>query len=158
MDQVHFGPWEILCEPLATRRAYSAIPAGGPEQCGCDPCVNFAAARDRIYPPEALQLFEQLGISMSREVEVYHLARLDSGLHLYGGWFHFVGSIASGPDAGKQISGENRPPDFVHLNEHFTLGFSTKIALARKPFVVHSLVQLDFTAECPWVISKSEPR
>jgi hypothetical protein len=33
-------------------------------------------------------------ISDPLDGEVYHNARLASGLHDYGGWFHFVGALA----------------------------------------------------------------
>jgi hypothetical protein len=99
VQSVRFGRWEISSDAESTRKVYASISIGGPEECGCEPCLNFAAARAGIYPAEVLALFEKLGIAPNREVEIYHMARLSSGKHLYGGWFHFVGSILSGADA-----------------------------------------------------------
>ena len=98
MDPVIFGKWHIACDPEATRQAHHQISVGGPEACGCLFCQNFAIARSQVYPPAVLSLFKQLGVDSKHEAEVYHLGRLDPGKHLYGGWFHLVGTIASEND------------------------------------------------------------
>jgi hypothetical protein len=133
------------------------VAAGGPEECGCQPCLNFASARAQIYPAQVLALFEKLGISAHREVEVYHMARLSSGRHLYGGWFHVVGSILSGADAAKQVAENLWQPDLEEANENFSLGFTSRLALVRVAFAGLPLVQLEFTAKVPWVLSSTEP-
>jgi hypothetical protein len=104
-----------------------------------------------------LQLFGYLGISPSRETEIYHMARLKSGKHLYGGWFHFVGSITSGPDAAKEVAQNIWHPDLAETSEHFRLGFSSRLGLVRESFKGAPLVQLEFTAEVPWVLAAPEP-
>lgn len=157
VQSVRFGRWEINSDAESTRKAYDSVSIGGPEECGCGPCLNFAAARTEIYPADVLALFEKLGITPNREVEIYHMARLSSGRHLYGGWFHFVGSILSGADAAKQVAENIWQPDLEGTSENFSLGFSSRLELVRKPFAGLSLVQLEFTAKVPWVLSSSEP-
>jgi hypothetical protein len=119
--------------------------------------VNFAAARTQIYPAQVLALFEKLGISPNREVEVYHMARLSSGRHLYGGWFHFVGSILSGSEAWKQVGENLRQPDLEEVDENFSLGFTSRLGLVREVFAGSPLVQLEFAAKVPWVLPSTEP-
>jgi hypothetical protein len=157
LESVHFGRWRISCDAESTRKAYASVASGGAEECGCQPCLNFAAARAQIYPPHVLALFEKLGISADREVEVYHLARLSSGRHLYGGWFHVVGLILSGADAAKQVAGNLWQPDLEEIDENFSLGFSSRLGLVRRAFAGLTLVQLEFTAKVPWVHSSTEP-
>ena len=157
MESIRFGRWELSCDPESTRKAYAALSIGGPEECGCDPCLNFAAARGEIYRPEILALLEKLGILPNREVEIYHMARLESGRHLYGGWFHFVGSIISGADAAKQVAENVWQPDLEGTSEYFSLGFSSRLELVREPFAGLPLVQLEFTAKVPWVLATTEP-
>jgi hypothetical protein len=157
VESFHYGRWEISCDAESTRRAYASVEVGGPEECGCKPCLNFAAARLQIYPATVLTLFEKLGISSNREVEIYHLARLSSGRHLYGGWFHFVGSILSGADAVRQEAKNLWRPDLEPANEKFDWGFSSRLELVRKPFVGLPLVQVEFTAKVPWVLLSDEP-
>ena len=153
-----FGRWGINADAESTRKAYASVLLGGPEECGCEPCLNFAAARAQIYPADVIALFEKLGISPNREVEIYHMARLASGKHLYGGWFHFVGSILSGADAAKQVAENLWQPDLERISQNFNLGFSSRVALARKTFAALPLVQLEFTAEVPWVLTTPEPK
>ncbi len=78
MESIHFGRWQVNFDPESTRKAYAAVSMGGPEECGCEPCLNFAAARDQIYVPQLVALLEKLGISPHREVEIDHMARLKS--------------------------------------------------------------------------------
>jgi hypothetical protein len=104
MREINFARWKVQADPESTRAACAAIANGAPETCGCEPCKNFAAQRSEAYPPQALDLFNSLGIVSNREAEVYHLARLESGNHLYGGWFHFVGAILEGGNAQRQVS------------------------------------------------------
>src|SRR4051812_22566967 len=99
MERMVFGRWHISYDPDATRGAHNAVALGSSEECGCCHCLNFIETRAHVYPPEVLRLFDRLGIDFRKEVEVYQLARLDSGLQLYGGFFHFVGSIDTGADA-----------------------------------------------------------
>jgi len=157
MESIHFGRWQLSCDPESTRKAYSAVSMGGPEECGCEPCLNFAAARDQIYVPELVALLEKLGISANREIEIYHMARLESGRHIYGGWFHFVGSIISGADAAKKVAENVWQPDLEETSEYFSLGFSSRVALVRDSFKGLPLVELEFTAKVPWVLATTEP-
>jgi hypothetical protein len=157
MESIRFGRWELICDPDLTRKSYAAVTVGGPEGCGCEPCFNFAAARQEIYKPEVLELFEKLGISPDREVEIYHMARLSPGRHLYGGWFHFVGSIVTGADAAKQIAENTWQPALEKTSDSFSLGFSSRLELVREQFKNLPLVQLEFTAEVPWILDKAEP-
>jgi hypothetical protein len=157
VQSVRFGRWELSSDAESTRKAYASVSIGGPEECGCVPCLNFVALRAQVYPANVLDLFERLGISPNREVEIYHMARLTSGSHLYGGWFHFVGSILSGADAAKPVAENLWQPDLEATNDNFSLGFSTRLALVREPFAGLPLVQLEFTAKAPWVLTATEP-
>jgi hypothetical protein len=119
---IEIGRWKIASDAESPRKAYAATLMGGPEECGCRPCLNFAAQRDETYPPDVMQLFEQLGIAPNRETEIYHMARLESGKHLYGGWFHFVGSIISSADAAQKIGENIWQPNLEARSEFFFSG------------------------------------
>jgi len=158
METVQFARWTVSCDPELTRTAYTAVTVGGPEGCRCDPCRNFAARRKDTYPPQALELFERLGIEPTREAEIYHLARLESGRHLYGGWFHFVGAILDGRDAARQVSEKTWQPDLEPVSDGFDLGFTSKTALVPKPFAGLPVVQVEFLAQVPWILQEDEPQ
>jgi len=157
MESINFGRWKLTCDPESTRKAYAVVPMGSPEECGCEPCLNFIAARQQIYKPDVLELFRKLGISHDREVEIYHMARLGPGRHLYGGWFHLVGSIVSGADAARQIAENTWQPHLEKTSDSFSLGFRSQIELVRPPFKNLPLVQLEFTVEVPWILDRAEP-
>jgi hypothetical protein len=154
---VQIGRWTIASDAEATRKAYAATLVGSPEECGCTHCLNFAAQRSEAYPLTAIQLFEKLGIAANREAEIYHMARLESGRHFYGGWFHLVGSILSGADAARQVAENIWQPDLEAESDFFSLGFTKQVHLVRKPFEGLPLVQLEFTAKIPWIIDAEEP-
>jgi hypothetical protein len=158
VKEIRFARWELEADPEATREAYANVPKSGPEECSCEPCKNFIAARERVYPAEVLAFFEKLGIPFDREAEVYHMARMESGKHFYGGWFHFVGSILSGADAAKRVAENVWRPDLEKVTEDFSLGFSSRAELLRKSFEGKPIVQVEFTASVPWVISGLEPK
>jgi hypothetical protein len=85
------------------------------------------------------------------------MARLTSGKHLYSGRFHFVGSIVSGGEAWKEVAENLRQPDLEEADENFSLGFTSRLGLVREAFAGLPLVQLEFTAKAPWVLSSGEP-
>lgn len=156
MELVRFRRWTIRCDPEETRRIYSRI-APGPEACGCEPCLNFAATRATIYPSAVRLLFGQLGIVPEREAEVMHFSRLVSGLHSYAGWFHLVGEITEGESCWRTVESGTRVLDLEQVTESFSLGFSSDRAIADPAFESRGVVQLEFYAEAPWVLPTPEP-
>ena len=146
MAQISYRDWVFDCDPAKTRRAYEEIIAGGSETCECAGCRNFLAQRERAFPKEVLDLFSELGINYRRDAEIYHQAKLESGLHLYGGWFHFIGSIQGQPLGPAKVSGD------------FTIDFVPARHLAAASFGDEPLVQVEIAPELPWVMeSEKEP-
>ena len=140
MTKINYRDWIFDCDVEATLQAYESILAGGLEGCSCSECRNFLGQRKSVFPEEVVNLFAQLGINYKRDAEIYHTARLESGLHQYGGWFHFVGSILKQPNGPAKV------------NERFTIDFLVDRALAAKSFGNQPLVQVEITAEVPWVL------
>jgi hypothetical protein len=87
------------------------------------------------------------------------MVRLESGRHLYGGWFHFVGSLlpseGEASDAAKSVWASN--VDSGTEFSEFSFKFSERADLAHEPFKGLPLVQLEFLAKIPWVIDAEEP-
>jgi hypothetical protein len=158
MRLVKFGRWSLNSDAGATRERYAALATGAPEKCGCSPCRNFAAQRAEIYPPAVQDLFGALGINANREAEVSHFARLASGRHLYGGWFHFVGAILDGRDAAVQVAENVWQPELQLVTDRFKMGFTSRLALVAEPFKGLQLAQLEFSTELPWTLESGEPQ
>ena len=140
MTKIDYRDWIFDCDVEATQQAYENILAGGLEGCGCSGCRNFLEQRESVFPQEVVHLFGALGINYERDAEIYHTARMESGLHLYGGWFHFIGSVSKQPNGPAQVG------------EHFTIDFLVDRALAAKSFESQPLIQVEITAEVPWVL------
>jgi len=151
------GPWVIEHDLDMTRRCYAQLPWGN--DCDCSPCRNLDALGSDAFPPDVRQVFNELGIDIHKPAEVYHCGRLKNGLHFYGGWYHCVGHILSGPEAWQP---EPAPSTLQRLHatpfsEHFSIGCSPQREVAPAVFADLPLVQVHFSAELPWVLDEAEP-
>ena len=155
MKTIAIRRWIVQTDLEATRTALSNRPLGSPESCGCSHCLNFAAARDRAYPSEVLAIFEQLGMDSHKESEIWHYCREESGLHHYGGFFHFVGIIESGKDAKQMVNGHGIF-DLELIGDDFEFGLTSNVALVPKSFAGARVVQLEFQTKIPWVLDIPE--
>lgn len=138
METLDLPGWRLEYDRVATAAAYDKVPVSGPESCGCDPCRNWSLTRERLLPSELRALLERFGVPFDKEAEVYHNARLDSGLHSYGGWYHFVGRVISDSLG------------FVRFGS-FSVFFHLKPSLVPEAFADQSVCQLEFDAEVPWL-------
>jgi hypothetical protein len=141
-----FGLWEFTVDREATVAAYALADRGGSDQCSCNGCRNFSVARNAVYPAAFLALLESLGIDSLKDGEVFHNARLGPGVHDYGGWFHFIGSL-------------HRTGDFpvVDLTKDFQVWFLQASAPPLASLKGHHLVQVEFHATTvPWVLNERE--
>ena len=160
MHSFEIGRWIVRPDVPRTLEAHSALTRSGAEECGCDGCRNFHAVRSQLLQGPLGAVLRQLGISPPWEVEVYESGRLSSGLHHYGGWFHFIGQLESGAPAWKAIGGSQgaKSADFEPLSSTVAIGLHTDLALVRPSFQGLPLVQLELSAELPWVIEAPEPQ
>jgi hypothetical protein len=156
MTTIKFKKWKIKCDVEATREAYAMIERGGPEECGCNTCKNFDAARQYAYPQEVRSLLEQLGIDINKEAEVYYNCKLESGLHSYGGWFHFIGSIEEGSDSRRRVAKSTFILELERIDNRFAIGFTADTALVPGSFGDERVMQVEFEAEVNWFIEGPE--
>ena len=157
MDIVNIGRWNLRCDREGTRAAHAGVTQGSPESCGCEHCLNFAAVRNQAYPSEVLAIFEQLGIDPRKEAEIWYTHRDESGLHHYGGFFHFIGSIESGGDAKRMIADGVSTFDLELIGGYFEYGFTSDAALTPESFAGKEIVQLEFQTKVPWVLNTPAP-
>jgi hypothetical protein len=160
MEEVQYKRWQFCVDVIATRKAYSQVKQGGAEDCGCYTCLNFVALREQVYPGEILALLEQLGVNYTKEIEVYHVTKLESGLHLYGGWLHFVGCFKLG-ESSKVLVEEDANTQFYtfeleQVKGKFQIGFTEDGGLYWSAFQRKPLVQIEFMVEIPWQLEEAE--
>ena len=134
MAVVQIGRWTVDVDVEATRAAYRQRTQGSPEECGCLECRNFAAARRQAYPAAVREALATLGVEPIREAEIFHLGPLDSGWHLYGGWFHVVGHLVEGADAKVPLDVQTGTFDLEPMDEHFRFGITTDTVLVPRSF------------------------
>jgi hypothetical protein len=148
MEQFDFAGYVIACDAERTRTAYGLTDSGA-HDCSCGHCRNFIPVRDSQYPPRFLELLDQLGITPHKEAEVYEMGEgKRRETRAYGGWYHFMGTIAKDPGTEIRIPGRNNGAGDWYISFH------TGTGLALTPLKGLPLVQLEFSAELPWVLSE----
>ena len=140
------GEWEFGVDRVATVGAHSREPLGGADTCTCNGCRNFVAARERVFPAPFLVLLDSLGIDWRKDGEASLYGPTSSGLYLYGGWFHFVGTL-------------DKTGDFpmVPMGDRFKVWLCRDNAPPLATMKDLPRVQLEFEAEVPWVLSEDAP-
>ncbi len=141
MQTLDLGSWRIEYDAAATRAAYAGLMQGSAEACGCVDCRNYLALREVAHPPEALRLFETLGIDSRREAEVYQDGQPRQGVYLYKGWFHLAGRVLARGEAWAAGGGEYR------------LRFDEQAARIPEGFAP-PVVQIEFQVALPWAIAE----
>jgi hypothetical protein len=141
-----FGGWMYRADPDATVAAYNVAERGGVESCQCAGCRNFLSVRDSVFPAPFLDFLKQLGIDPHKDGEIYHTARVSAGRHIYGGWFHFVGTL--------ERTGDFSP---VFFGERFSAWMCNPSAPSLSSLSNLSLVQLEIYADdVPWLLPEPE--
>ena len=138
------GKQTVVFDREATIDLYrKTITVAGSEACDCIPCKNFAAQKENVFPAEFLGLLEELGIDWTKEWEAFEYDWDESNtseLVLYGGWFLFVGKLASGLET---------PPA---LRDGFAFWAATSFPTGTLPSPAQ-LCAIQFLTRIPWVLT-----
>lgn len=158
MDTIEIKPWTLLVDREATTAVYRRMKLGGAERCGCESCRNWRAARDDHLPASLRRLLDSLGIDATKDVEVYEVQSDDVGV-LYGGWFAFVGRVASGPDPASMPEGRPDEPGVVEqryadIGDGCEVSFQSECPLLPSAFEGHEVASLDFSTTLPRVVER----
>jgi hypothetical protein len=148
-QEFKFGTVVVECDVVATQKAYEPHESYA-VGCACTPCKNYLSARERFYPSDFLAILQALGVDYRRDIEIYHMARLESGKHLYGGWFYFVGTVKQDPTTPSPML-PSSDPDFRYF-------FHNRPAWLPGSFKELRLATIEFEAQRPWVIEAPEAR
>ena len=150
---IQFRDWELTVDKELTKQAYTKARNGGAETCSCDECKNFINYRDKVYPLEIKNLFNDLGIDFRKECEVEHAEKLNNGLHAYSGWFHFQGSFI-GETCSKPAEEGKFTFVMTPITEYFSIGFRKESHLTFFP-QKENLVQIEFDVKIPWTLDSA---
>jgi hypothetical protein len=142
----NFDDWKYKVDRDATISAYARTERGGSDTCDCAGCRNFRVVRADCFPREFNALLDQLGIDPRKDAEVYHNARISPGLHSYGGWYHFIGSLD-----------EIDESPLLKLEPSFSVWMCPASAPRLPSLEGEHVVQLEFHAEAvPWRLAEPE--
>jgi hypothetical protein len=152
MKQVKILDWVIEFDKVSTEAFYAKLLTPS-ESCDCLYCLNFEKAVSNL-PAELVDLLTMLGVDQNKAAEVYELYEIEKGLHLYGGWYHFVGRIVEGNDSFIELDDKTRQAEFQQLENDFYIGFTTNINLLAKEFPT-PVLQIEFTGPLPWLLDEA---
>lgn len=158
MPVVKYKDWEFNVDFAATQSIYSTISESGAQTCTCTYCKNYIAQIDSIFPRDIIKLLPDLGIDYSKDFEVWHYAKLDNGLHQYGGSFHFIGSF-KGENCHVKIDDNTYKLVLNEVVPNFSIGFSHPFSITQSFFNQYdsqAIVEVNFEFLAPWVIDEVE--
>ncbi len=139
MIESRLGDQVYLYDRDATVAAYGSFTRLFADECGCAGCRNFAAQRATAYPPRFRALMDQLGIDPLKEGEPVHYGEVLPGIHAYGGWFYFVGSLLAAGDSAVQENG-------------FSYFIGRSFPAPPPSFRGQGVLALEFSTNLPWVL------
>jgi len=161
MQRAQFGPWKIAYDREATRAAYERMEPYG---CTCQGCRNYLA-NIPAFPEEVLLLFERLGISPEKPMEVFRNGK--DGLICYSGWYHLVGKYISGNDTNYIVPKKYRrsfkkavkhsrayAPQWLSVADHFEVGFTRTIDLQPDAIPPEQTLQMEISFQLPWLLDE----
>jgi hypothetical protein len=87
MDTIAYRDAVIEFDRDATHAEYAKLRRGAADECHCEACQNFIAARDAglVYPNEANDLLAALGTDLGKEWELCDFAEPTREPHMYSG-------------------------------------------------------------------------
>jgi hypothetical protein len=145
MEFVEFGGYAVEYDRSATVAAYARVSRAGADICTRDSCDNFAHQRATVYPEQFAAILRLLGIDPLKEREAYECGKDGTGLYLYGGWLHFVGTVVR---VGDEIDLDgfkywfDRPGNVPKPDDAFSGG---------------PVSAIEFLTHLPWVSDKPAP-
>ena len=151
--KITYRNWKIEVDKELTTAAYSRLRFSSSEGCDCIYCTNYHKNKEIVFPPEIENLFDKLGIDKTKEPEISHMTKLESGLHLYSGWFHFKGKFEGKDCSIPLLNGNGTTLHLEEITSRFRIGF-TKTVHNTIFDDKNELVQIEFDCQIPWVIDK----
>ncbi len=156
-QSLEIGPWTIEVDVEQTARVYELTTRGSPTDCGCEACRNFMALSEAAFPLQFRTWLSALGVDCRKAAEVHEWSPVSEGRLTYGGWFHGVGRIVTGVLATATSLGvvqavEARP--WHAVTDTFKVIVDERRDLAFAEFGEAPVIQIEFMAELPWVLSK----
>ncbi len=134
-----------------TQLLYNNITVTDAEECNCSNCSYFIEIKDRLYPLEIKQLFEELGVDLAKEAE---LTDYGDEEHLYGGCFQFAGKLISGKDCSTPVKNNQFIFELEAITDSFEIGFSRRVSDTYFNATQVDLIEMVFMIRTPLTIDR----
>lgn len=148
MESITIQTYSFLYDKKATEQAYHNFNTFCVEQCSCSFCENFNASRNEIYTADFLKLLHKIGINPRQEAEVYHIKVCENNMHLYGGWFHFVGRLNNNNNGIARL-------EKIQFGKDLQVFITDQTMLVDLAFQNKPVLQLEFIVVTPWMIKET---
>ncbi len=154
MKKIKLNNWFLEFDYEKTKEFYGSyhlITDG----CDCLNCKNFVQAINYL-PTDVLSFITSFGIDPRKEGEISEYCENGDGTHLYGGFFHIVGRLISGPDVWVKTDEESTHSSLdsnLYELSDFSFGFTYGLSLVPEGFP-EPVLQIEFQGNIPWVISE----
>lgn len=128
------------------------------DDCSCTNCRNFVLGSE-LLSHDILDFFQNLGIDISKPVEMVAWDSEDNGNSIYyGGWYHICGQMISDTDCWLHDSENNSSSinenNVYSVTPNFSIGFTNSVSLKDKCFP-EPIIQMEvFIHHFPWVLNE----
>lgn len=149
-----FGQYKVSIDIEKTKKFYENADTVS-KSCSCDGCLNFEKAVGCL-PHSVHKFFADIGVDMRKACECYVNHVNDDGTLFYGGFYHLCGTLSEGRSAWKNLCDKTAYWDTeaaFPISPDFHVSFHKDIVLLEKG-VPLPVIQLDFSADIPWVLEK----
>ncbi|MBB4639630.1 hypothetical protein [Longimicrobium terrae] len=159
---VPFGEWRISLDLQATREVASA-PALA-RGCRCPWCRNWAAAWERVLPPDVVSGLRRLGIDPADPADLYCVSHRPRDVDLRV-IYYCVGVVRDGPVVWREDPRFEQTARWYQELRPAPWWLSVSVVPQRHlhdlPLTldaeVRDLIQVDFRLTVPWVLDEEHP-
>lgn len=144
MKKIKLMKWLLEVDVNKTKEFYSK----NIELCNCLYCENYMEACKHI-DPAIIKLFTMLGINTLQPSHLSEFGEIQDGLRLYIGSYHIVGKLVEGEYCTDADWNDTNTAKI----ENFTFGLGKELMFVHDE-LLRPVLQLEFEARIPWVLSK----
>lgn len=139
-----FRDWTFEINQKLTQCIYTNILCGKSGAAKESIYQSYLTNREKHFPTEIIELFEELGIDFKKEHRINHKI-LDNGHVCFDGNFQFIGNLIKGNSCKIELSKDYTLFELVPITENFSMGFHQDEA----PFFNQHIIHVEFSLTIP---------
>jgi len=139
-----FRDWTFEINQKLTKCIYTNILCGKSSSAKDPVYQTFISQREKLFPKEVLNLFEELGVDFTKEHRINHKI-LDNGQVCIDGNFQFIGNFVKGDSCKIELSKDYTLFELIPINENFSIGFHQD----ETPFFNQHVIHVEFSVNVP---------